>query len=76
MKQNSYDGHLEIIGFKLRDIEQKFGEHEAKYAATQLHECICRFEMEATKRHTDWKKTSISTPFGVLLITQKSQINR
>lgn len=53
MKQNSYDGHLEIIGFKLRDIEQKFGEHEAKYAATQLHECICRFEMEATKRHTD-----------------------
>lgn len=42
--------YLETLGFKLRDIEQKYGQYEAHVAGLQLHECICRFEKEAALR--------------------------
>lgn len=45
-----YTEYLDTLGFKLREIEQKFGHFEAKVAALQLHECICRFEKEAALR--------------------------
>lgn len=48
---DQYTEYLETLGFKLREIEQKYGQYEAKVAALQLHECICRFEKEAADRN-------------------------
>lgn len=47
----TFTDYLDTIGFKLREIEQKHGQFEAKVAALLLHECICRFEKEAAERN-------------------------
>lgn len=51
LTSDSVSDHLDLISFKLRDIDQRFGQQERKLAALTIFECLSRFEKEATARY-------------------------